>query len=303
MRLWPTLLLGSALLLGVAIYLHFFNPDLKSDLRNRRKVEYKSFKTLKTNETEVRRETLERRNKPKPINNNKGSVISTIRDVRERFGARCDAENKFFNENPDLIDPKSPFYKNIYKAKELITNILFGHVDAIHNMALEANRIDKAISSVSDEVDGEQLLKLIMSHEDLVRNCGLSDTVGPALMGFSEAVSMRNAPDLKYLIRPFTSLARASFAVKTFNGFEIGLGALRNMNSFGLLSPAETEDLENLSLRVETIYDNYRREVGSKSSSVSELQETFLYYQVEREVLFQILYEYVDNLEKTYLVP
>lgn len=302
MRMWPTLLLGSALLLLVSLYLHFFNPDLKQELKSRRKVTYKSLKTFEINEAEVRgnaQKDIETRTK-KSLKTNL-SFEEKITDVRQKFVKSCLEGTQFFDENPDYIDPNSKYYKNPYRARDYLNGQMSELLFSVFSIEDGSVELEQKLSQVDEGMTLEKYQNHIIEYEELIKSCGLSDTLGPVLMSFAEVVSKRKYPELNNLmIEMHVNFARSLFSLKTFTAYELGLGALRNMNSFVVLSTQESEDLINLSTRVDETYENYRREIGREAASIAEVEEAFLYYQIEREVLFQLLDEYLDNLDRSH---
>lgn len=303
MRTWPTLLLGSALLLLVSALIHFYYPTFKEP-KSRRPYKVLPLKTLKTDEEKVRTLFRHKRseNKSAEPSKNKLNYGEYYSNVLNEMIENCEDGSKKMEESPDLIDPSSKYYTNPLRAKDMLTlNIsIFSH--ALYQLAFHMPDLEeKLLESSEEKIDFSPLQTHLIELEDMARTCGVGDYLGPTLMTFVEVVSEKNNPALKPLmIDMFISLADAAFSVKTFSAFEIGLGALRNMNTYGVLSPQESEDLLILSDRVSFTYENYRKEVGEKADSMAELEEAFLYYQIEREVLFELLQEYINNLQATY---
>lgn len=301
MRILPTLTLASLLVFLISGYMYFSGSEKKDFFlhKKKRKIQYKTFKSLKPvaegRREEIAKVELDKKKNLVPFTQNEYEKYRGFYEAQKE--SVCLSEHTYvFEETSDYVSEDSW----IYKDQESLTSFfnkalatLDNSNEKILNDLKFQEGYERALNSYSN-LSSEQILSLSNLHT----GCASAENLGVVILSAMEIVKKRKwNPNLYVSMISEAVIKQVQF--DSYPSLLLAVGMLQNLNSSELLTEYQTYDLNGLADEIKLQLIEHQADL-KLASTPDERKEIIEKYRVERQIIMEKLQEFADNLKARY---
>lgn len=284
----------SALLLLVSGYFYYFHPESRSSFHR-----YRPLKTLLKDPIIIRKRIIEKQKiKKLPTVEMGRNLEDLILQSKRIIENNCQKLEKKLDNEPDLIDPNSDYYRDPIKAQAMIDVHFSSFVEVLQYSQLSFRELEEAIFSIQGDISLSSYKEHLKNYEGLIIGCSVNDRYGMLILTLAESFKAKGTVP-KYNLSMISQMAQSYLSLNSLTAQMFAIGVLNNLNITGIFSPLEVYDLEELTFRGKDISSRYKFDL-SNAQSIREVQEVLQNYEIEKEVLAEYIYEFTENIENKY---
>lgn len=260
---------------------------------------YRPLKTLTRDQNLVRKRVLDKQKEKKNRTPERGENIEgLLLGAQKKFEKECETFERKLDDFNDLIDGSSEYYTKPLKAVEATTMLFNEYAYIIQSNYTSLEKVNSSLLAPGNDLSVSGYKKFLDVYEGILTGCSANERLGVITLTLMEELKRRGGSPNKS-IRTLSLWSEQYLSFGTFNAQMLAIAVLTNMNVGNVLSPLEVYDLEELSYRTADIIKRYRKDL-KRAKTVAEIQEVLQYNEVEKEILKEYIFEFIENLNKKY---